>query len=134
MGGGQKIDEEKHTLSNVSLRWMIREIVRADCAVLFDPTAFKRWHIPISVLKPSPPTQRRPKHHPSANGSLIEGAKGNEYEDRAVASKYDPHDLKDVGGVVEKMTAQASSWNVFKNVLGKSGYVNLEGGWVSVLW
>jgi len=42
-------------LSNIALRWMVQELVQADCDVLFD---FKRWNLPVDiVLSPPSPSQ-----------------------------------------------------------------------------
>lgn len=34
VGGGEDKDERVHSLSNISLRWMIREIARSQCGIL----------------------------------------------------------------------------------------------------
>jgi len=41
-----------HALSNIPLRWMVREIVTTTPDVHFDPTALKRWNIPLSEIRP----------------------------------------------------------------------------------
>lgn len=50
VGGGLAEDTEEYALANIPLRWMLREIVKAQCGVHFDKTALKLWHIPISTI------------------------------------------------------------------------------------
>ncbi|KAI9508334.1 hypothetical protein F5148DRAFT_923284 [Russula earlei] len=58
VGGGNAKDSDKYALSNLSLRWMVREIVGArefipKFEVLFDPTALPQWNIPQREIRPS---------------------------------------------------------------------------------
>ncbi|KAI9508335.1 hypothetical protein F5148DRAFT_1284190 [Russula earlei] len=58
VGGGNAKDSDKYALSNLSLRWMVREIVGArefipKFEVLFDPTALSQWNIPQREIRPS---------------------------------------------------------------------------------
>jgi len=58
IGGGVALDKAEHALANIPLRWMIEQIVSADCRILFDWDAFARWNIPTTVGQyqvPSPP-------------------------------------------------------------------------------
>jgi len=58
VGGGQAQDKAKDAVSNIPLRWMIEQIVSAECQILFDWDAFERWHIPRVTAQykdPSPP-------------------------------------------------------------------------------
>ncbi|KAH9977574.1 hypothetical protein BJV74DRAFT_149377 [Russula compacta] len=50
VGGGLAKDTEEYALSNIPLRWMLREIVKAQCGVHFDETALELWHIPITTI------------------------------------------------------------------------------------
>ncbi|GLB38659.1 putative uncharacterized alpha/beta hydrolase domain (DUF2235) [Lyophyllum shimeji] len=50
VGGGSVADEELHSLGNISLRWMVREIQKARCGVLFEEAALERASIPPLVL------------------------------------------------------------------------------------
>jgi hypothetical protein len=51
IGGGLAKDTEEHALSNISLRWMVSEIMKAQCDILFDETALDLWNIPIAAIK-----------------------------------------------------------------------------------
>ena len=43
-------DTKANALSNIPLRWMIREIVKARCDILFDETALELWNIPTATI------------------------------------------------------------------------------------
>jgi hypothetical protein len=43
------LDTDEHTLSNVSLRWMIKEVMLARCPILFDYDEFHQWNIPCTI-------------------------------------------------------------------------------------
>jgi len=64
IGGGVALNTAEHALSNIPLRWMIEQIVRSECHILFDFEAFDRWHIPRTIGQheyPSGPTgENRP--------------------------------------------------------------------------
>jgi hypothetical protein len=49
IGGGNAPDTAEHALANISLRWMIEQIVGADCPILFDWDAFARWNVPTTI-------------------------------------------------------------------------------------
>ena len=53
VGGGSEKDSKEFALSNISLRWMVREIVKADCGFQFDSTAIDQWNIPLEEIRPS---------------------------------------------------------------------------------
>jgi hypothetical protein len=40
----------QRTLSNISLRWMLREIVQSQCGIQFDSDALVRGGVPLSML------------------------------------------------------------------------------------
>jgi hypothetical protein len=66
VGGGSEKDSKESALSNISLRWMVREVVKANCGVRFDPTAIGQWNIPSEEIRPSI------AHEPS-DATLYEG-------------------------------------------------------------
>ncbi|CUA77721.1 putative protein YEL023C [Saccharomyces cerevisiae S288c] [Rhizoctonia solani] len=45
VGGGAVSDSEEYQLSNISLRWMIRQIISSQCGIKFDAGALKTMHI-----------------------------------------------------------------------------------------
>lgn len=50
VGGGAVIDSVKECLGDISLRWMIREVVLSQVGVLFDPEALLRANLDISTI------------------------------------------------------------------------------------
>ncbi|KAI9443508.1 hypothetical protein H4582DRAFT_2197715 [Lactarius indigo] len=51
VGGGCVKDTKEHALSNISLRWMVREILKTKCHIRFDEAALNQWGIPIAMIK-----------------------------------------------------------------------------------
>ncbi|KDQ62719.1 hypothetical protein JAAARDRAFT_171302 [Jaapia argillacea MUCL 33604] len=57
VGGGSVADGTPHSLADITLRWMIREIQASQCGVLFDASALKRLNIPeFGVRVPMEPS------------------------------------------------------------------------------
>ncbi|PPR05037.1 hypothetical protein CVT24_010183 [Panaeolus cyanescens] len=53
VGGGAVVNEVTSNLANISLRWMVREIVAADCGIKFDIPALMRAKLDLNPA-PSP--------------------------------------------------------------------------------
>ncbi|KAF8073979.1 hypothetical protein FPV67DRAFT_1739295 [Lyophyllum atratum] len=54
VGGGAVDDAEKHSLANISLRWMVQEVQRARCGILFDDYALERASISRLMFADTP--------------------------------------------------------------------------------
>lgn len=54
VGGGHAEDVEQHALSNIPLRWMVREILKTRCHILFDETALNEWSISAEIIQQAP--------------------------------------------------------------------------------
>ncbi|KAI9444642.1 hypothetical protein H4582DRAFT_2094510 [Lactarius indigo] len=112
VGGGVKKTEER-ALSDIPLRWMIREIVNAGVEVIFDEKALDFLHIPVSMITKSQPTNNSPEpQRPETNSTLINRKKGNGHGDQS--SPNDKPDTKDVKDVKEKINDQLAGcflWN-----------------------
>ena len=64
VGGGNDSNETLHSLSNISFRWMLREIVKAQCGITFNKSALKRMGIPQSTFYLSSAFREfKPKSH-----------------------------------------------------------------------
>jgi Uncharacterized alpha/beta hydrolase domain (DUF2235) len=72
VGGGNVKDSKRHALSNIPLRWMIREIFEAGCDI-FDPAALKQSHIPLETVK-RPSTMREASNSTCVGDALPEKA------------------------------------------------------------
>ncbi|KAG5338934.1 hypothetical protein C0989_005568 [Termitomyces sp. Mn162] len=78
VGGGTVPDKETHSLANISLRWMVREIQQARCGIIFDEKALQRLEIPRvvfevdSVTKVEVPTVREQEAEREDNLNAID--------------------------------------------------------------
>lgn len=50
MGGGADPDGTQYSLSDITLRWMVREICTAQCGIRFDSAALQRLAIPADAF------------------------------------------------------------------------------------
>lgn len=50
VGGGSVSNNTPHCLADISLRWMVRQVVLSQCGILFDQDALRRANIPNSVF------------------------------------------------------------------------------------
>ena len=62
VGGGAIKDRIHHSLGDISLRWMVKQVVRSGCGIIFDPNALKRADIEISWIGPTGPAQQTAEH------------------------------------------------------------------------
>ncbi|KAH9953347.1 hypothetical protein BC827DRAFT_139393 [Russula dissimulans] len=82
VGGGNTEDEKMNALSNVSLRWMVREIVKASetlphFKILFDRKALEQWNIPErEILLPST------EGDVSSDATVVDGARPQQQQQR----------------------------------------------------
>ena len=51
VGGGAVADDVTVSLSDITLRWMVREVVLAQCGISFDDAALLRANIPESIFR-----------------------------------------------------------------------------------
>ncbi|CAE6409883.1 putative protein YEL023C [Rhizoctonia solani AG-1 IB] len=51
VGGGEEHNDAAHSLSNVSLRWMVRQIVLSQCGIQFNNDALREMKIPFPTLR-----------------------------------------------------------------------------------
>jgi hypothetical protein len=49
VGGGSVSDSTQFSLANISLRWMVREIVTSQCGIIFNEEALDRYGIDLSL-------------------------------------------------------------------------------------
>ncbi|KAH9065591.1 hypothetical protein EDB87DRAFT_857509 [Lactarius vividus] len=116
VGGG--VDEnDKASLSDISLRWMVQELVRADIKVIFDEKALKdRDILPIKIT--SQPTTNGPQpQYPEIDSIFINRTKGNGHGNQS--SPNDDRQDRDAKDGKEGWTmAKACAW--ISDQLGKS--------------
>jgi len=91
VGGGTVADDCRYSLADISLRWMVKQVIRSQCGILFDHAALRRADIDIGnvvlpglrqptvedLLKKRPPTSESspaasgPENGDHANGSGV---------------------------------------------------------------
>ncbi|CAE6393187.1 unnamed protein product [Rhizoctonia solani] len=80
VGGGEERNDAKYSLSNISLRWMVRQIILSQCGIQFNNDALREMKIPL-------PTLRFDKNNPltlyssPADATAIEEAQKQERRD-----------------------------------------------------
>ncbi|KAI9455900.1 hypothetical protein BJY52DRAFT_1188119 [Lactarius psammicola] len=102
VGGGVKGNKGKNALSDISLRWMVREIVSVGVKVIFDEKALEDLHIPVSMIVSQPITKGPQPWYP---GVLVNRKKGNGNGNQN-SPNYDPLDVESVEDVKAKITDQ----------------------------
>ncbi|CAE6482247.1 unnamed protein product [Rhizoctonia solani] len=87
VGGGAVSDTEEYQLSNVSLRWIIRQIISSQCGIKFDAGALKALHIsPATVSFGMNPSDSR--YSSPSDVNLVSAAQKQEMGD-ALAKIHD---------------------------------------------
>jgi hypothetical protein len=147
VGGGHTKDSENHALSNVSLRWMVREVVEAKCGIIFDETAIAdwNWNIQEDDLKPmvgGPPKSvigkwaswqtngNSGKEHRLAPGAVnLQGSDGS-----AVKQFFNMEDaLADKGDILrlglKSKTLKAIGWWIFEMTPTLYEWQDQDGKW-----
>ncbi|KAF8758689.1 hypothetical protein RHS01_02885 [Rhizoctonia solani] len=87
VGGGEERNDAEYSLSNISLRWMVRQIILSQCGIQFNNDALREMKIPL-------PTLRFDKSNPltlyssPADSAIIEEAQKQERRD-ALAPLHD---------------------------------------------
>jgi hypothetical protein len=100
-------DSEMYSLSNISLRWMIQELVRADCGILFDVDAFARWNIHITSIAEPPPLQSpQTLQEPAENNDLIKLGKSPGTDVCDLKSQV----IRDLGQKIEDQLKNIPLW------------------------
>ncbi|KAB5593664.1 hypothetical protein CTheo_2847 [Ceratobasidium theobromae] len=86
VGGGAEKNDAKHSLSDISLRWMVRQIITSQCGIQFDGNALKEMHIPPPTL--SFKTNISAHYSSPADAAIIKEAHDREAKD-ALADMHD---------------------------------------------
>ncbi|KAI9058264.1 hypothetical protein FKP32DRAFT_1688725 [Trametes sanguinea] len=76
VGGGNVPNNVEVSLSDITLRWMVREVVLAQCGIAFDEAALVRANIPESIFRGEGfplPAQTTFSRHPHQNGFTADG-------------------------------------------------------------
>ncbi|PVG02728.1 hypothetical protein CPB86DRAFT_750541 [Serendipita vermifera] len=77
VGGGECKDERVHSLSNISLRWMLAQIAQSQCGILFESQRLKLMGIPRHLFRLTSAFENfqidtyQPRYFPEANSSTV---------------------------------------------------------------
>ncbi|KAI0308354.1 hypothetical protein B0F90DRAFT_1682100 [Multifurca ochricompacta] len=118
VGGGVAPDTAPHALANIPLRWMIQEIVLAECSILFDFDAFARWNLPITLGQ----------HYPPLSVDAADKS-GNGTETSPPDS--DQQDAQDVVQPITDQLTKIPAWWLLEIIPTSFTYQNSENKWVT---
>ncbi|KAI9455901.1 hypothetical protein BJY52DRAFT_1121569 [Lactarius psammicola] len=121
VGGGSTPNSEAHSLANIPLRWMIQEIVRADCGILFDLDAFARWDIPITIGRDLYPSTSPVANQASGSGTGTGGS----------PAANDQADALDVVQPTHDQLKAVPAWWLLEIILTSYTYQNSKDKWVT---
>ncbi|KAN0111562.1 Uncharacterized alpha/beta hydrolase domain (DUF2235) domain containing protein [Russula decolorans] len=130
VGGGSVLDKQEHSLSNISLRWMIQELIQADCGVLFDPRAFKRWNLPVDIVRPPPSPSQSSFQGSSGSGESSLGL--SVQQSLASLRSYDSSllDARDVEQRINDQLHDARVWWLLEIIPTRYPMLTKKGKWV----
>ena len=57
VGGGAVKDAVRYSLADISLRWMVKQVILSQCGIKFNDDALRRADIDVSTIVVVPPTQ-----------------------------------------------------------------------------
>ncbi|KAH8993941.1 hypothetical protein EDB92DRAFT_2085837 [Lactarius akahatsu] len=120
VGGGSTPDSMKHSLANISLRWMVQEAMRASCGIQFDLNAFARWNIPITVGR-DPPT----------SGTPSQGSENVKGRTEGSAAENDRVDAQDIVQPIHDDLVDVPVWWLLEIIPTEFTYQNAQDKWVT---
>jgi hypothetical protein len=71
IGGGHVLDSEPHALSNIPLRWMVKEVMESNCGIVFEGKALEGINVNHGIPYYFPPVDKDPGQH--ASTSIVDG-------------------------------------------------------------
>jgi len=120
VGGGSTPDTDPYSLADIPLRWMLQEIVRAECGIQFDYDAFAQWGIPTDIgrdtyVPTSPTTNQTNGSGTSAEGSATEN----------------PSDAFDVVKPMHDQLKAIPAWWLLEIIPTSYTYQNMKNKWIT---
>ena len=112
---------EEHALSNISLRWMIEQIMDSDCPIVFDFYAFDKWHIPRTIGQNNYSLAFQPNR---------QGASASE-DEPAPAGDNATEDKQDAVQKITDELRRTPLWWILENL---PTYQSRKGKWVTTWW
>ena len=146
VGGGAVEDTVRYSLGDVSLRWMIKQVVLSKCGIRFDAAALERADIDVSTTAlacptqqtvdqlwkwkseavPAPSTLLAPSEEDGSEEDLIPKGKGKD----DVAEVWPQEDI--MADTHDKLKSQPWWW-ILELVLMKFAWQEADGTWKSKL-
>ncbi|KAH9007824.1 hypothetical protein EDB84DRAFT_1552891 [Lactarius hengduanensis] len=120
VGGGSTPDSTKHSLANIPLRWMVQEVMRADCGIQFDLNAFARWNIPVTVGR-----------DPSTSGAPSQGSENGKGRTEGSAAENDRVDAQDIVQPIHDDLVDVPVWWLLEIIPTQFTYQNAQDKWVT---
>ncbi|KAH9070704.1 hypothetical protein EDB83DRAFT_2221677 [Lactarius deliciosus] len=120
VGGGSTPDSTKHSLANIPLRWMIQEVIRADCSIQFDMSAFARWNVPITIGR-----------DPSTSGAPGQGSENGKGRAEGSTTENDRVDALDIVQPIHDDLVDVPVWWLLEVVPTQFTYQNAQDKWVT---
>ncbi|KAH9030287.1 hypothetical protein EDB84DRAFT_1494683 [Lactarius hengduanensis] len=123
VGGGSTPDSVGHSLANIPLRWMVQEVMRADCGIQFDFDAFARWNIPVTFGRdpyPSTSDTGTPSQDSGNGGSGTEGS----------VTENDRADSLDIVQPIHDDLGAAPVWWLLEIIPTLFAYQNAQDRWI----
>ncbi|KAI0064152.1 hypothetical protein BV25DRAFT_1800963 [Artomyces pyxidatus] len=111
IGGGAALDTAEYALANIPLRWMVCEVVKAQCGIIFNEAAAARWKIPITL-------------DDLANGNGQPNGSG-------ATTSEDPRDAMDVAQPLNDQLKKNPLWWILEIFPTEWYWQNAQNKWVS---
>lgn len=126
-------NDTKLSLSDVTLRWMVREVVLAQCAVEFDKAALVRANIPESIFKPPMTVPAEPDAKGNPDSDLPPGS--NPGSSSGSGSESDPLDVEqDALQPIHDALTETPLWWLLEIIPASCTFQDASGNWVKKWW
>ena len=147
VGGGAVTDATEYALADIPLRWMVREVMLAQCGITFEEAALTRWNIPLTATeafkkqtsKPSSPAPGAASPV-SANGkdSVENGGDGGNGQNGkglkradSVSSWVATRELADAVQPMDDELKKQPLWWILEILPTKYSYQDVAGKWIT---
>ncbi|KAH8993939.1 hypothetical protein EDB92DRAFT_2064462 [Lactarius akahatsu] len=120
VGGGSTPGSVGHSLANIPLRWMIQEVMRADCGIQFDLNAFARWNIPVTVGR-----------DPSTSGAPSQGSENGKGSTEGSVAENDRVDAQDIVQPIHDDLLDVPVWWLLEIIPTEFTFQNAQDKWVT---
>ena len=144
VGGGEVKDVVRYSVGDISLRWMIKQVILSECGIEFDAAALRRVDIDVSTIALAGPAQqgveqlRRKSESETEIGSSPSGDDGSSDEDMIRKGKdkvleeqtWSQGDM--LAGIYDQLKSQPLWW-ILEFMPMKFTWQDADGTWKSKL-